>query len=196
MNYLAHLFLSHQTPDAIAGAMLGDFVKGRPSEQWGPAVRRAIVLHRAIDRYTDHHDIVRAARALVSRERRRFAGIMVDMYYDHFLARHWQKYHARPLREFTGGIYRVLLARRGVFPERLQRMLPWMVQDDWLASYAEPASIDAALNGLVRRFRAPERAATLKTAIDELHGHYAEFEAGFLDFFPQLQGFVVDRDPP
>jgi acyl carrier protein phosphodiesterase len=191
MNYLAHVFLSHDTPEAVTGALLGDFVKGRAAEDWPPRVRDAILLHRAIDRFTDSHPIHRMSCALVSRERRRFAGVLVDVFYDHFLARHWARYCETGLEEFTASVYAVLLPQRASFPERLQRMLPYMAADDWLASYAEIESVDAALNGIARRFRRFPRAQVLTTAIEELERDYARFEAHFLAFFPELQQFVA-----
>lgn len=192
MNYLAHVLLSHDTPAAITGAMLGDFVKGRAPLDWSEEVRAAIVLHRAIDRYTDRHAVVVASRRLVSPARRRFAGVLVDIFFDHFLARHWRRYHSRPLPEFTQEVYAVLLPQRARFPERLQRILPSMAQQDWLASYADISAVDAALNGIACRFRYPERAQVLATAVDELDGNYGRFERYFLQFFPGLRGFVKE----
>lgn len=196
MNYLAHVFLSHETPDAVTGALLGDFVKGRAPERWGAAVRHAILLHRAIDRYTDGHAVVCASRALISPERRRFAGILVDIFYDHFLARHWSRFCAQPLTNFTGDIYRLLLPRRASLPERLRHILPYMAADDWLASYAEVSAVDAALNGMTRRFRNPPRAQPLASGAVELALHYPRFEAQFLEFFPQVQDFVATQPAP
>jgi acyl carrier protein phosphodiesterase len=190
VNYLAHVFLSHETPDAIVGAMLGDFVKGRVIDGWSNDVRAAIRLHRAIDRFTDRHPLTLASRALVSEERRRFAGILVDVFYDHFLARHWPRFHPLPLARFTQTIYDALLPRRSEFPERLQRILPWMVRDDWLASYADLASIDAALHGLARRFRYTERAEGLANGASELEKNYAALERNFLAFVPLAQEFA------
>ncbi|HEY8553470.1 MAG TPA: ACP phosphodiesterase [Burkholderiales bacterium] len=191
MNYLAHLYLSHETPEAITGAMLGDFVKGRVPEHWGPEVRRAIALHRAIDRYTDSHPAVVASRALISPERRRFAGILIDVFHDHFLARDWPRYHPRPLAEFTRTVYRVLLPQRARLPERLRRMLPAMAADDWLASYARVEAVDAALRGIARRFRYPERARALGTAVAELERNYAPLAARFEEFFGDLRSYVA-----
>jgi acyl carrier protein phosphodiesterase len=191
VNYLAHLFLSHRTPEAVTGALLGDFVKGSLPAQWSPALRDAVLLHRAIDRYTDGHAAVAAGRLLISRERRRFAGILVDVFFDHFLARRWSRYSAQPLAEFTAEVYAILLPQRSTFPERLQHVLPRMARDDWLASYAAVESVDVALNGIARRFRHPERATALTTAVEELRRHYPSFEALFAEFFPQLQAFVA-----
>ncbi len=191
MNYLGHLLLSHHTPDAVVGAMLGDFVKGKPAEHLGTDVRAAIVLHRAIDGYTDRHPAIAASRALISPERRRFAGVMLDIFHDHFLARHWRRYDSRPLPEFTGMVYGVLLSRQATFPDRLQRMLPRMVSDDWLAAYADMESVELALNGISRRLRYPERATALSTAISELERNYAALENHFFDFFPDVRAFAA-----
>lgn len=186
MNYLAHVLLCGPAPEAITGALLGDFVKGRLDGRFAPAVAAAIAQHRAIDRYTDGHVCVRESRRLVSAARRRFAPILVDVFYDHFLARHWSRFCRTPLADYTRHVYAVLLAQRHTFPERLQRLLPPMCRDDWLGSYGELRAVEAALNGIARRFARPERARALAGAVEELVREYARFEQHFLEFFPQL----------
>jgi acyl carrier protein phosphodiesterase len=193
MNYLAHAFLSRATPELLTGGMLGDFVKGRIDGQYSPGVCAGIALHRAIDRYTDDHPLVQASRARISPQRRRFAGILVDVFYDHFLARHWQRYSDMPLERFTRHVYGVLWPQRRGLPERLQRMLPWMRAEDWLAGYAELDAVEAALHGMARRFRFAERATPLADGVHELVAHYATFERQFHEFFPQLEGFVASQ---
>lgn len=190
MNYLAHTFLSQESDAAIVGALLGDFVKGAIDDRYTPAIRAAIRLHRAIDRYTDQHDTVKASRALVSRERRRFAGILIDVFYDHFLAAHWNKFSATPLEVFTTRVYAALQPQVASYPERLQRVLPHMTREDWLASYAEIESVDAALNGIARRFKRFQRARVLNDAVQELTDNYAALESDFLAFFPELVKFT------
>lgn len=189
MNYLAHALLARHSPELLTGGMLGDFVKGALGERYPHAVRAGILLHRAIDRYTDAHEIVVASRALVSPARRRFAGILVDVFYDHFLARHWERYGEAGLEQFTAGVYAVLWPQRAGFPERLQRMLPWMRADDWLASYADLEAVDAALRGIAHRFRRYPRAAVLADGVAELTANYAAFEAHFHAFFPDLERY-------
>jgi len=193
MNYLAHAWLARHTPELITGGMLGDFVKGALGERYPHAVRAGILLHRAIDRYTDAHEIVVASRALVSTPRRRFAGILIDVFYDHFLACHWERYGEPPLEHFTAGVYAVLWPQRAGFPERLQRMLPWMRADDWLASYADLEAVDAALHGITRRFKRYPRAAVLADGVEELVANYAALEAHFHAFFPELERYS-DRE--
>jgi acyl carrier protein phosphodiesterase len=193
MNYLAHVFLARATPALLTGGLLGDFVKGRIDDAWPAAMRTGIELHRAIDHYTDAHPLVTASRALIAPERRRFAGILVDVFYDHFLARHWPRHAELPLDRFTQHVYAVLWPQRREFPERLQRILPWMRADDWLASYADLDAVAAALRGMARRCRYAERARPLAGGIDDLHAHYAPLERQFLDFFPQLECFAAER---
>jgi acyl carrier protein phosphodiesterase len=190
MNYLAHAFLSRSSPELLIGGLLGDFVKGALGERYTPGVRTGILLHRAIDRYTDAHASVRASCALVSPARRRFAAILVDVFYDHFLARHWQRYSEQPLADFTRHVYATLLPQLASYPERLQFILPRMAANDWLASYAEVESVDAALHGIARRFQRYPRAAVLADGVQELRDNYLALEQCFLTFFPQLLGFV------
>jgi acyl carrier protein phosphodiesterase len=190
MNYLAHLLLSSHSHDALAGALLGDFVKGRVDGRYSPAVTDAILLHRAIDRFTDTHVLTRASRALISPQRRRFAGILVDVFYDHFLARHWRRYHPLAIDAWTATVYAALLPQRATFPPRLQRILPLMAADDWLGAYAEPEAVDAALRGIARRFHRFPRAAVLADAAIELEMNYLPLERHFLEFFPELQTFA------
>lgn len=175
----------------MIGGLLGDFVKGS-IDAYPAEIHAGILLHRAIDRYTDVHAMVRASCALVSTRRRRFAGIMVDVFFDHFLARHWHRYTDMSLPVFTRATYRQLLARSAEFPPRLQCVLPYMAAHDWLASYHDVQAIDAAINGISRRFR---RANPLLGGAQEMLDNYAPLQENFLRFFPELMQFVhVTRD--
>lgn len=191
MNYLAHVFLSRHSPEAILGAVLGDFVKGPVPGEYSLAVRAAILLHRSIDRFTDAHPIPNAARALVSPARRRFAPILLDVFYDHFLARHWAEHCAVPLPQFTRQVYDVLRAHHAILPPRLQLVAPRMAANDWLAAYAELPGVDAAVNGIARRLGRYPRAAVLHGAVQELERHYARFAQDFRAFFPQLSAYTA-----
>jgi len=190
VNYLAHTFLSHETPAAVIGGFLGDFVKGAIGNRFSPDIEQGILLHRKIDRYTDAHAAIAGSKRLVSPDRRRYAGIMVDVFYDHFLAKHWSRYAPIPLAEFTRRIYSILNQHRHSLPERLQCMLPRMANDDWLGSYRELRAIDAALNGIGRRFK---RQNKLENAAEELEHHYAQFENHFFAFLPDLIQYVNDE---
>jgi acyl carrier protein phosphodiesterase len=188
MNFLAHLHLSPDTPDALLGSLLGDFVKG-PVERagYGPAITDAIRLHRAIDVFTDSHADVIAAKAQVSSARRRYAGVLIDVFFDHFLARDWEAFRAEPLEAFAARVYRGLQEAPHPVPDTFARMLPFLVAQDWLASYRELAGIDAALHRMSRRLT---HGAPLADAVVELDRNYAGFEAAFHSFFPEVAAFA------
>lgn len=200
MNYLAHAYLSSGSPEMILGGMLGDFVKGSFHGRYSPEICRGIALHRQIDCFTDSHPIIRASKQLVSPSRRRFAGIMIDLFCDHFLAKHWMRYSGRSSSEGTGGrsalplpqgtlhdfsqhVYHTLLDSQEILPDRLRRMLPYMVEQNWLASYREISNIGRALNGISQRLK---RQNTLFNSVEELEQNYHLFEQTFEAFFPQL----------
>lgn len=187
MNYLAHLYLSEPTEDAWLGSLLGDFVKGPLDERYNEAITRAIALHRNIDTFTDAHPVVLQSKARISPQRRRYAGIMIDMFYDHFLAKCWTDFHDDPLDAFTARIYSMLGRRHAMLPDRLQRIAPVMAQGDWLGSYADVRSIRTALDRMGQRLTRENR---LLHSAEELAGNYAGLEADFRAFLPQVRIFA------
>lgn len=186
MNYLAHLHLGGQRPGQLLGSLYGDFVKGRLQGQFAPEVEAAIQLHRRIDVFTDRHPLVDAALARFSLTRRRYAGIVLDVFFDHCLARDWDLYADRPLELFTSDVYRVLSSERQL-PERLARIAPYMVADDWLGSYREFEVLEQVLRGIARRLTRPEE---LAGAMQELRALYEPLSEDFRLFYPQLQDFA------
>jgi len=190
MNYLGHLYLSPPGEDALLGSLLGDFVKGPIADRYPHAVARAIALHRRLDSYTDSHPAVKLSKSRVSAPRRRYAGIMVDVFYDHFLARHWHEFHEEPLRVFSARIYEMLERRHHELPERLQRMAPSMVRWDWFGSYAEVESIYGALNRISQRLK---RENPLLESADELLSNYAGLENDFRRFLPEARAFAREQ---
>lgn len=189
MNFLAHLYLSPPDDDALLGSLMGDFVKGPLAAHPADDLRRGMALHRRIDSYTDAHPIVRDSRNRISAARRRYAGIMVDMFYDHFLARDWTRYHEQPLADFAQRVYALLLRNRERLPERLARITPYMAEQDWLSSYRAIESIHVALERMGTRLT---RGNALRGAAGELVVHYDALEADFRDFFPQVTAFARD----
>jgi len=188
VNYLAHLYLSPPQDDALLGSLLGDFVKGPLGDRYRGPVAAAIVLHRRLDAYTDAHAAVQRSKSRVSAARRRYAGIMIDMFYDHFLARSWQEFHHEPLETFSARVYALLERRHAELPERLQFVAPRMAARDWLGAYADTANIERALDGIATRLR---RANRLAGAGEELLADYAGFEADFRAFLPQAKDFTA-----
>ena len=185
MNYLAHLHLGGQRPGQLLGSLYGDFVKGRLQGQFEPEVEAAIQLHRSIDVYTDRHPLVDVSLSRFSVTRRRYAGIVLDVFFDHCLARDWTLYADRPLTQFTSNVYRVLSAESQL-PERLAKIAPHMMAHDWLGSYREFDVLEQVLRGISRRLTRPEE---LAGAMQELRVLYEPLSEDFRLFYPLLQNF-------
>lgn len=195
MNYLAHTWLARQSDDAILGALLGDFVLGQSALlDWPEPVRAEIVRHRHIDRYTDTHPAVTAARTRFG-ELRRYAGIVLDVYFDHCLAREWSRWSDVPLDDFTARVYRVLQERRDSLPPRLHAIAPHMTEHDWLGSYRERASVDRAVRGIATRLS--RNGDRLIACLSVLRDNEADIDATFETFFPNLViAAALMRDAP
>lgn len=184
MNYLAHAWLARHSDDAILGALLGDFVFGQSAlADWPAPVRDEIVRHRRIDRYTDDHPAVTAMRAGFG-PLRRYAGIALDVYFDHCLAQGWVRWNDAPLATFTARIYGILDERRAVLPPRLAAIAPRMAAHDWLGSYARRESVDAAVRGISTRLS--RNGDRLRACLEVLRANEAAAQATFETFFPDL----------
>ena len=186
MNYLAHAWLARHSDDAILGALLGDFVFGQSNlPEWPPAIRAEIVRHRRIDQYTDAHPAVVEARGLFDAAGlRRYAGIVLDVYFDHCLARGWARWNDAPLGDFSARVYRVLHEHRDQLPPRLQTIAPRMAAHDWLGSYAQRGNVDHALRGIATRLS--RNGDKLVACLDVLRAEEAQVDAAFEAFFPEL----------
>jgi acyl carrier protein phosphodiesterase len=188
MNFLAHALLAGEKPADRLGGLLGDFVKGALPAGLPSDVAAGVALHRAIDVFADAHPAFRRSRARVSAERRRVAGVMIDMFYDHFLACHWTSFHSEPLEDFAARMYRLMGEHAELLPPRLALILPRMRDDDWLSAYRSPDVVAAALERMALRLR---RANTLAGSGAELLAHYAAFEADFFDFITDARRFAA-----
>ena len=194
MNFLAHLFLSG-TPasttysDVLFGNFIADSVPGRQLDAYPPAVQTGIRLHRAIDTFTDQHPVVRrSTQRLRLAGYGKYAGVISDMFLDHFLARNFPEFSPETLPDFTRRVYTQLQAREAEMPPRVQQFFPHLVLHNWLLGYAETAGIGRALSGLSRRASA---GSGMETAVAELERNYEEYEADFRAFFPELQQYVA-----
>lgn len=186
MNYLAHLHLGGPRPGQLLGSLYGDFVKGPLAGRFAAEVEAAILLHRRIDAFTDRHPLVRAACARFPVERRRYAGILLDLFFDHCLARHWDDYADEPLTGFSARVYRVLDAEPQL-PGRLAQIAPRMAAQDWLGSYREFAVLERVLLNMQRRLSRPEG---LDGALIELERLYPALLEDFRRFYPELMAFA------
>lgn len=190
MNYLAHLLLADYSDDALLGAMLGDFVAGAALGDWPDAVQREIRIHRWIDGYTDRHPEVLGLKANFPQGQRRYAGILLDVYFDHLLARDWPLHADQALDAFSQRVYAALRTHQATLPPRLAAMAPLMAAGDWLSSYRHREAVDRAVGGIARRLA---RGDLLLACLPTLRAHEGAAQAAFARFFPELRAFVTSR---
>ena len=192
MNYLAHLHLGGRAPEQLLGSLYGDFVKGQLEGRFTPELESAIRLHRQIDSFTDSHPVVLRALGRFPAGSRRFAGIILDVFFDHCLARQWEHYSTEPLDDFTAHVYRVL-AGTSDLPGRLATVMPYMITDDWLGSYRDFEVLAQVFRGISRRLSKPE---ALAGAMEDLAAQYEPLTEDFQVFYPILQSFAQARLTP
>ncbi len=191
MNYLAHLYLARHSDHAMLGALLGDFVKPHAGAPFAPDIEAEIVTHRKVDSFTDSHPIVLDAKALFNGPPRRYAGILLDVFYDHMLAKHWQDYSAIALDSFIARFYDALQRHAGILPPNLARLAPYMIEQDWLGSYQHYQGVDIAVRRISTRLS--KNGDLMRDGLVDLKSNYATLEQGFHQFFPELIRFVEDR---
>lgn len=189
MNHLAHVLLAGDDEALRLGALLGDFVHGAPDPALPAGVAAGIRLHRAIDTFTDAHPEVAAARALFAPPYRRYAGILLDMWFDHCLARDFPRWSAVPLEAFSAGVRTLLHRHDALLPEGLRRFRGYMEAHDLPAGYARREEIGRALLGISRRLR---RANPVGEALPVLVGLDGALSARFEVFFPDVVGFAAE----
>ena len=172
----------------MVGNFIGDFVKGRNLlEQFEPEIARGIEVHRAIDAFTDSHPVVRKSKIRLRPTYRHYAPVIVDVFYDHFLARYWDQYHTESLADFAERAYRTIERQQTMLPEGVKYMLPYMIKGNWLVNYATLEGIHRALSGMTRRASHPSR---MDESINDLRLHYDDFRKEFEEFFPELEQHI------
>jgi acyl carrier protein phosphodiesterase len=184
MNYLGHLLVSGDDPLVITGNFMADAVKGRDLSVHLPRVQQGIRLHRTIDVFTDNHAITLTGRERLREHCGKYAGVALDVLYDHCIATTWKMLHDEPLPQFTDRIYTLLTAHADLMPERTRMMLPYMVRGNWLGSYASVQGVAQVLDGMSRRVPAGIR---LRGAEVILLQHYDEFIAECSSFLRDLR---------
>lgn len=193
LNYLAHLLLAEDDPLSRVGNLLGDFVAGRPESMELPLrVVQGIVRHRAIDRFADDHPVTAHLKTLVAPERRRFAGVIVDLIHDHFLTRHWDEVSTVPFRAFIDTCNADLRDHNLLLPAELADTLEERIADDWLGHYGTEAGLNDVFHRISRRRPA---FAPIREARLDLEAHRDAFEQGFREFFPDLQRWIQSLGP-
>lgn len=199
MNYLVHFLLAGDDDELQLGNLLGDFVKGRVArfehEGLTERLRTGIQMHRTIDAFSDRHPAVHRSKRLLAPEYGKLSGVIVDVFYDHVLARRWTEHHPRPLSVYTQGVYRTLRDNLHRLPAAVHPLIEAMSRGDWLRGYSTQHGIERALQGMAQRRPV---AAEIGTAGRLLSAHFDRFSADFDEFLPELRArcaeFLAERD--
>jgi acyl carrier protein phosphodiesterase len=190
VNFLAHFHLAWPDEGLLAGGLEGDYIKGPLRGALPPDLERGITLHRAIDAYTDDHPLIRQLRRELPEGLRRYAGILIDLSFDHYLSLHWSKFSDIPLPHFNSGVYRTLLAHEFVLSEGARKMLVRLVEYDVLNLYTQWETVLATATRLGQRFK---RHNPFLDIDRELSPSKDALEQAFLNFYPHLQSFCTQR---
>lgn len=190
MNFLAHAFLSGDQPDILIGNFIADHITGNEYDHYRKGIIQGISLHRRIDSYTDHHAVFLSSKRRLHHKYHKYSGVIVDMFYDHFLATDWVYYSQDDLIGFTERSYAVLMQNFHILPVHTRRILHYMVEDNWLASYADLDFLQQSLQGIATR--TPYRSG-MEKAVSDLRDHYEIFHTEFREFFPDLIMFSKEQ---
>lgn len=189
MNFLAHIYLSGNSDKVMIGNFIGDAVKGNDYLHYDPEVVKGIKLHRKIDEFTDCHPVVIESKNRLRPTYSKYSSVIVDIFYDHFLAASWLEHSEIPLPVFVEKVYQLISDNLEWLPPKVQHLFPYMVSGDWLTNYANLEGIQRTLNGMSRRARFE---SGMEKAVEDLKRDYDLYKREFDLFFPQLKEFVGD----
>lgn len=190
MNFLAHLYLSESNAEVMIGNFIGDHIKGRNFTYLPLLVQKGVRLHREIDTFTDSHTIVKKSKRRLHKRYRHYDGVIIDIFYDHFLAKNWSEYSDVPLMEYVKSVYQLMQENIRILPTKTKRMLPYMIKYNWLYNYQFMEQIETVLKGMNQR---TDGKSKMDLAIEDLELHYNDFEKDFSCFFEELQVFSFQK---
>lgn len=183
MNYLAHIYLSEGIKELTIGNFIADSIKGNKFQHFPKKIKDGIILHRALDTFTDRHPIVRKSTHRLFPSYSHYSGVVVDILYDHFLAKNWHEYSEVPLLEYTHNFYDLLQDNYEILPLRVKQFMPYMIRDNWLYNYATIEGIGKILYQMDQRTK---NRSKMQYATKELELYYPLFEAEFKAFFNEI----------
>lgn len=182
MNYLAHIYLSESSEENMLGNFLGDFVSKSLEDEFEYSIRQGIFMHKKLDTFTDSHPDFLRSRKRISSTNRRLSGVLIDIFYDHFLAKNWYDYSSTPLEEYADSFYRILEKFSYCLPDKLVRRMPFIIEENWLLSYRGISGIERTVDRIAKRFSNTRH--PLVNPIDELINNYESLEIDFKYFYP------------
>lgn len=190
MNYLAHIYLSQEKELLSIGNFMADGIRGQQYLDFHPEIQKGILLHRFIDTFTDAHPVYRKSKHKLHDKYGHYSGVIMDIVYDHFLAKNWSKFHSTPLQEYAQNFYASLKKNHQLLTERTQKILPYMIARDWLTSYASLAGLEMILFQM--DYKTKHR-ANMPEAMVEIEQHYSTLEEEFFTFFEELQNATQEK---
>jgi len=188
MNFLAHVYLSRQDEQKAIGNFIADSVRGKQYLDFPKGIQHGILLHREIDTYTDNHSIWRKDKKILVPTYSHYAAVIIDMYYDHFLAKNWAIYHDIPLATYAANFYNTLERNFDLLPAKIQNFLPIMIRENWFMCYETVEGLGYILAQMDRRTKGISK---MTYATRELVEYYAVLEADFTQFFKELENHVI-----
>lgn len=192
MNFLAHIYFSGNDPMVRLGNFIADSIKGNKHQLYPAEVAKGILIHREIDSYFDSHPLVLNGKTRLQEKYGRYSGIVVDMYYDHFLALCWSDYSDKNFKAFTRSFYLSLVLNLDILPARFRFITPYLIARDWFTSYKTVEGIESVLKRLSRRTSLPDHSEFAGTILKK---YYSEYESEFRELMPQMQDHLKKRWP-
>lgn len=187
MNYLAHVYLSGSDKDLIIGNFIADHVKGKAYLDYPETIQKGILLHRKIDDFTDHHPLFKKNVTLLFPQFRHYSRVIVDMFFDHFLAAQWELYHPDPLEDFSRQFYLLMQEYSGSLPDKTKKILPILSKYNWFVAYQSLEGLEDILFQMSQRTRFP---SNMSLAVLNLEKNYSNIALDFKVFFNELEDFV------
>jgi len=190
MNFLAHIYLSGNNDLIKIGNFIADGIRGHDYEHFPVDVQKGILLHRAIDTFTDAHPVFRKSKHRLHEAYGHYSGVIMDIFYDHFLAKNWARYSDEKLEDYAERFYQSLRDNYDWLNPKTQAMMPSMIGRNWLASYATVEGIGMILFQMDHRTK---NRVSMQNAVNELQEYYTEFESEFTTFFEELRAHVQQK---
>lgn len=183
MNFLAHSYLSGKNELLLLGNFIGDSVKGSMLNGFPDDMKKGIQLHRFIDHYTDHHEVVEETKQLLRPGFGKYAPVVADVYFDHFLASRWEEFHHETLEKHILNVHNILESNFALLPEKAQLFIPFLIRQNWMKSYA---TIEGISEVLIRMSRRTRFNSGMEKAQQDLRKNYQQYNDHFTLFFPDL----------
>jgi acyl carrier protein phosphodiesterase len=174
----------------MIGNFIADHVVGKHYDGFSKDIIKGIELHRAIDGFTDSHPVVEKGKMRLRPVYHKYAPVIIDIFYDHFLAANWKDYSRISLREYSDYCYKIVMKDISILPEGIIRMMPYMIEYDWLYNYSNLPGIEKVLTGMSRRAKFT---SNMELAISDLKRDYDLYASEFKEFFPEIIDFVKGR---